>query len=117
MILGGAVVTNGHSRCDLIIENSVPVLRDKDILGAEDANTPCRRIYLVIQLMYVDEKNLAEYHNTYWKLVHDVVNAAPSMHALVGQASEEILTKNYYQALKTAKELIDYEQEVLSHAC
>lgn len=116
MILGGAVVTNGHSKSELIVENNVPVLRERDILGAEDANTPCRRIYLVIQLMYVDEQNLREHHNTYWQLVRDVISAAPSMSQRIGRISEEILRKNFYQALKLAKELIDYEQEVVSHA-
>jgi len=34
MILGGAVITNGNSfRCNLIIENKVPILREKDILS------------------------------------------------------------------------------------
>lgn len=117
MILGGAVVTNGHSKCELIVENNVPVLRERDILAADDARTPCQRIYLVIQLMYVDEQNLKEHHNTYWRLVRDVISAAPSMSQRISGISEEILRKNFYQALKMAKDLIDYEQEVVSHAC
>ncbi len=33
MILGGAVITNGNSMgCHLVIENKVPILREKDIL-------------------------------------------------------------------------------------
>ena len=56
MIIGGAVVTNGNSAsCDLVIENKTPILRQKDILTEEKADSPCRRIYYAIQLMYIDE--------------------------------------------------------------
>lgn len=114
LIIGGAVVTNGSSRSDLIIENNVPILRDKDILSETEANTPCRRLYFLIQLMYVDEKNVTEYHQTYWVLVRDLLQAAPSMLALIDQVNEQILSGKYYQALKLAAKLIDHEQEVVS---
>jgi flagellar protein FlbT len=114
MILGGAVVTNGSSgSCDLIVENKVPILRQKDILSEEKANSPCRRIYLSVQLMYIDEANLSTYHKLYWDLVTEVVKAAPSTVGLIDAISEYILARKYYQALKLTKRLIDYEQEVI----
>ena len=113
MIAGGAVITNGNTRCDLLIENKVSILRQKDIMSEKDADSPCRKIYFTIQLMYIDEENLIEHHNTYWKLVQDIVKAAPSMLALIDQISEHILNNKYYQALKLARKLIDYEQEVI----
>ena len=115
MIVGGAVITNGNTRCDLLIENKVSILRQKDIMSEKDADSPCRKIYFTIQLMYIDEENLIEYHNTYWKLVQDIVKAAPSMLALIDQISEHILNNKYYQALKLARKLIDYEQEIIDH--
>jgi flagellar protein FlbT len=113
LIIGGAVVTNGESRSSLLIENNVPILREQDILSEKKADTPCSRIYFVIQLMYVDEKNLAEHHTLYWKLVTDVVHAAPSTASLIEQINELILNGRYYQALKKANKLIEYEREVL----
>lgn len=113
MIVGGAVITNGNTRCDLLIENKVSILRQKDIMSEKDADSPCRKIYFTIQLMYIDEENLIEHRNTYWKLVQDIVKAAPSMLALIDQISEHILNNKYYQALKLARKLIDYEQEVI----
>ena len=115
MIVGGAVITNGNTRCNLLIENKVSILRQKDIMSEKDTDSPCRRIYFAIQLMYVDEENLIEHHNTYWKLVQDIVKAAPSMLALIDQISEHILNNKYYQALKLARKLIDYEQEIIDH--
>lgn len=113
MIVGAAAITNGSTKCDLLIDNKVPILRQKDIMSENDADSPCRRIYFVIQLMYVDEENLITHHNTYWKLVQDLVKAAPSMLGLIDKISENILSSSYFRALKLARKLIDYEQEVI----
>ena len=115
MIIGAAVVKNGKNRADLIIENNVPIMRDKDVLSEEKADTPCKRIYFVVQLMYVDEKNLAKYHHTYWELAKELVAAAPSTAPFIDDISGYVLNANYYKALKTAKKLIDYEKEVTDH--
>jgi len=114
LIIGGAVIKNGPGKSDFIVENVVPVLREKDILTLEKADSPCRKIYLSIQLMYVDEGNLAQYHKTYWELVKEVLEAAPSQRELLTEMSGKILGGSYYQALKMAKKLIDYEQEVMN---
>jgi len=114
VIIGGAVIKNGPGRSDFVIENVVPVLREKDILTPEKADTPCRKIYLTILLMYVDGRNLTQYHKTYWELVAEVVEAAPSQRELFTEMSGKILEGCYYQALKLAKKLISYEQEVMN---
>jgi flagellar protein FlbT len=117
MILGGAVLTNGSSAsCDLVIENKTPILRQKDILTEDKANSPCRRIYYTIQLMYIDEGNLDVYHKTYWDLVRDLVRAAPSTVALIDSINEHILQRHYYQALKLTNKLIEYEREAIERA-
>ena len=116
MVIGGAVLTNGNpASCDLVIENKTPILRQKDILTEETADSPCRRIYYAIQLMYIDEHNLAAYHKVYWDLVKELVRAAPSTVVLIDSISEHILHRRYYQALKLTKRLIEYEQEAIQH--
>ena len=114
MIIGGAVITNGSKGSNFRIENNVPVLRQSDIMSEKAADTPSRRIYLAIQLMYVDSENQATYYANYWNLTQDLVKTAPSMIGFVDQISEHIQSNKHYQALKLAKKMIDYEQEVLS---
>jgi flagellar protein FlbT len=114
MIIGGAVLINASPKnTDLIIENTVPVLRQKDILGESETDSPCRRLYFVIQLMYIDAENIENYTKQYWKLVQDIIQAAPSMTLIIDEISEHILKQRYYQALKMTQKLIDYEQEVI----
>ena len=116
MIISGAVITNGDSKANFIVENPVPILRQKDILSADKANSPARRIYFTIQLMYIDEDNLSNYHKNYWKLVREFLNAAPGALSIIDRISKEILNNNYYQALKICKKLIAYEEEAIARA-
>ena len=113
-ILGGAVIANGDAKSIFILENDVPMLREKDILTLASADTPCKRIYFAIQLMYIDGKNMAEHHKTFWELVKDVAQAAPSRKPILQEISDHILNDRYYQALKLTKKLIEYEQEVVN---
>ena len=115
LIIDGAVITNGNAKSELLIENNVPILRGKDIMSLNEADSPCRRIYFAIQLMYVDQENLAEHHKTYWELVKDVSEAAPSRRTVLQEISDHVLNRRYYQALKLTRRLIAYEQEVIGN--
>lgn len=115
VFLGGAVLENGSSRSQFTVLNDVPVLRERDILTEKTADTPCKRIYLTIQLMYMDEQNLSQYHQAYWQLVRDLLDAVPSTLELLNRISAYILNRQYYQALKSARDLIAYEQDLLKH--
>lgn len=116
MIIGGAVITNGSGKTHLIIENKVPILRQKDILSDEEANTPARLIYFAIQLMYIDEDNLITYHNRYWQLIREFLKVFPDQLSVVDQISELVFQRDYYRALKGAKKLMDHEMEVFDNA-
>lgn len=115
LIFGGAVVRNGAAAANLLIENEVPILRERDILSEREANSPCRRIYFAVQLMYVDEQNLPAHHQLYWTLVRDLLQAAPSTAKFTEEINRLVLKRKYYAALKVARQLIDYEQELLKH--
>ena len=64
--------------------------------------------------MYIDEGNPAIHQKNYWSLVKELIKAAPSTMGLIDHISEEIVSGRHYQALKLARKLIDYEQEVIS---
>jgi flagellar protein FlbT len=113
MILGQAVIANGANKCEFIVENNVPILRQNDILSPEKADTPALRIYLAVQLMYVDQTNLSAHQKLYWQLVEEFLEAAPSSLHLIDRINELIFKEHYYQALKLAQKLVSYEQEVI----
>lgn len=116
VILGGAVIKNGPTAAHLQIENKVTLLRQKDILTESEATSPCKKIYLVVQLMYIGDGLTSELASLYWDLVRDVLTAAPSTNDLISTMSTYIVESNFYQALKVAKKLIIYEEELIGHA-
>ena len=116
IIVSDAVITNGGTRSDLSVENRVTLLREKDIMKEAEADTPCRKIYFVTQLMYIDEENVVEHHKAYWELARGILAAAPSALGLIDPISSHILNGEYYKALKLARKLIDYETEVVKNA-
>lgn len=115
IIIGEALITNCDQRTRLLIEGTSPILREKDILTADRADTPARRIYLAVQLMYTSPDPSA-HHDVYFALIRDIVQAAPSTWPLVEGINNEILTGNLYKALKEAKRLVAYEQELVENA-
>jgi flagellar biosynthesis repressor protein FlbT len=83
LIVDGAVIRNGGKASVLFIENVIPILREKDIMGEKEADTPCKRIYFILQLMYIDEPNLQQYRDAYWQLAQEIVGAVPAMTQLI----------------------------------
>src|SRR5207249_11443684 len=70
IILGDCVVTNADQRTRLVIERAAPILREKDILTRDRADTPAKRIYLAVQLMYTSLDPRA-HHEIYFILLRD----------------------------------------------
>ena len=115
LIIGTAVIRNGDQRARLFIEGEAPILREKDILTAGTADTPAKKIYLAVQLMYL-QQDLSAHNEFYFPLVQDFLAAAPSALPLIAEVNNRILSGDLYKALKAAKKLITYEQELISHA-
>jgi flagellar biosynthesis repressor protein FlbT len=115
IILGQCVVTNADQRTRLLIEGQVPILREKDILTPKNANTPAKRIYLTVQLMYTST-DPREHHEIYFALVRDLLAAAASTWPLIEAINNHILSGELYKALKDAQKLIAYEEELVRNA-
>jgi flagellar protein FlbT len=115
MLIGESVVTNCNQRTWLVIEGASPILREKDILTPKRADTPAKRIYLAVQLMYTS-RDPRIHHELYFSLVRQIVQAAPSTWPYVETINNQILTGAFYKALKAARKLIAYEEELLQHA-
>ncbi|MFI3240992.1 MAG: flagellar biosynthesis repressor FlbT [Alphaproteobacteria bacterium] len=110
IIIGEALITNDGERTRFYIEGDVPILREKFILRQEDANTPCKRLYLVVQQMYLSKGNRT-LQKIYIEYVKDIKEAAPSLSPLVDEINEKILRTSYYEALKSADALVKKEAE------
>ena len=112
ILIGEAVITNSSQRTRLHIAGDAPIIREKDIMQEEDADSPCRKVYFLIQCMYI-AKSPREYHKRYFDLVNDIQKAAPSSAIFFMQINEHIINGTHYRAMKVAKELIEHERELM----
>jgi len=115
ILIGKVAIRNGEHRARFFIEGQAPILREKDILNAQTADTPAKHIYFAVQLMYV-EGGVEKHHDHYFQFVKDFVNAAPSATPIIAEINNRILSGDLYKALKAAKELVAYEQKLISNA-
>lgn len=115
ILIGDSVITNSDQRTRFLVDGNAPILRERDIMTAERADTPAKRIYLAVQLMYIG-RDPSKQHEVYFALMQDIVQAAPSAGRYIADINNQILTGDLYKALKSAKKLIEYEQELLTHA-
>jgi len=115
VIIGETVITNGDARAQFLIEGEAPILREKDILTAETADSPAKRIYLTVQMMYLS-RDISELQKTYFSLIGDFMKAVPSSFQYIEAINHQILTGNMYKALRETKSLLAYEEELLNHA-
>src|SRR3981189_2688115 len=113
IIIGQSVVTNSDTRARFLIDGKAPILREKDILTAETANTPVKRLYLCVQMMYLED-DIPKYQDLYMGFVKDLLEAVPSFRESIETASKLILSGSLYNSLKEVRRLIKREEELLS---
>lgn len=115
LIINGCVIRNADKRQTLTIENRADVIRGVDLLDDSDAATPVKEVYFLVQsamlrpeirdaLTPVIQKRLG-------KLV-PVFNVEIGGHLI--EAANHVSARNYYNALKAIKPVIEYEAELLT---
>ncbi len=116
-VLNGAVLTNGDKRASLVIQNKACVLREKDIMQREQANTPARRIYFPIMMMYLDADDTDGYYNDFALRMTEFMGAVRNRGALAicVEISRAVTSGSYYKALMLCRKLFNFEQERLSY--
>jgi flagellar biosynthesis repressor protein FlbT len=112
IVIGKSVITNSDTRTAFLIDGDAPILREKDILTAETANTPVKRIYLCVQMMYL-ENDLQNYQDLYLGFIKELIQAVPSFKPKIEEVSNLILSGNLYKALRELRPLIKREEDLL----
>jgi len=116
-VLNGAVVQNGDRRSALILQNKASVLREKDIMQAEDANSPARRVYFPVMMMYLDETGPTAYYDEFVRRIGEFMAVLRNPDALAEciNVSKHVMSREYYKALMGCRKLIEYEDERIGH--
>ena len=117
LVIGSCVIENGPKSTSFLVHSKTTILREKDILTEEEANTPAKRVYYSVLLMYlagsIDES--ADLHSTFFELSNQFLEACPSQEVIeiISELGTRILEDDFYGALKSAQSLIKYEKKIL----
>lgn len=116
-IINGAVIQNSDRRATLMIQNKAAILREKDIMQPEEANTPMRRIYFAIMMMYLDEKSSKQHNEDFVERMSEFMNAISTPEAVSQCVSimQQVNDKQFYKALTACTKLYKFEEERLSY--
>lgn len=115
-VVNGAVMVAGNKGASLVLQNEATLLLGKDIMQEDEADTPAKRIYFTILLMYLDDDGRSDYYPTFMKLVEDFMEATTfgEVRRTLLHIVQDVNAQRYYRALKTCKALISYETQVLA---
>ncbi len=82
--------------------NDVDFLLENHVIQAEDARTPLRQLYFVVQTMLIDPENAGMTQQLYAHLSHRLTQAAstPDILEAVARADEKVAAGKYFEALK-----------------
>ena len=116
-VLNGAVVQNGDRRAIMVLQNKASVLREKDIMQADDAVTPARRIYFPVMMMYLEEASAERYYDEFVRRLTEFMGVISNPEVLADcvNISKHCMAREYYRALMMCRKLIDYEDERLGN--
>jgi flagellar protein FlbT len=114
LIVNGVVIENAGQPARLLVHNNAALLREKDILTEAQASTPARRIYFAIQCEYLFPGKETLFLPIIYEFLRQFADAAPSTATLVDEIREFVDGRELYRALKSAKQLIQREQEILN---
>src|ERR1700730_1140325 len=94
-VLNGAVVQNGDRRCALLLQNKASVLREKDIMQAEEASSPARRIYFPVMMMYLDQSADHQYQDEFVQRLSEFMGAVHNPDVLTEcvNVSKHVMTR------------------------
>jgi flagellar biosynthesis repressor protein FlbT len=115
MVLNGAVL-RAVGRTQLALENSAAILRGRDVMSPEDADTPAKRLYFTCMMAYIDPDNLDHYQETILVLVRELLGAFQfaEAKAICATFAEKVATSQFYRALADCRWLIAYEAEAMA---
>ena len=108
IVIGEAVLVNSGTRTSFMIEGDAPVLRESDTVTPETANTPARRLYLCVQVMYL-KNDIPRYRIEYQRYLRSLRDSQPADRLAINIIDSHVSGGALYKALKEIRKLTKRE--------
>ena len=110
IIIGETVIINSGTRTSFLIDGEAPILREKDTVTAETADTPVKRLYFCVQMMYL-KNDIPRYRTPYLSFLKELRESLPASREQIDAADAHVSSGALYKALKEIRKLMKREKE------
>lgn len=117
VLLNGAIIENGDKRTSLSIKTpNANVLRLRDAIHPDDAKTPVKRTCYLVQLILSGDGNADDLSRPLLRSIEHLTQVFQDSDSdrYLTQATEAVMAREYYQALKALRGLLPREARILS---
>lgn len=103
-------------RASIEFLNDVDFLMENHVIQAEEARSPLRQLYFVVQTMLIDPGNAGMTQQLYVHLSHRLTQTAstPDILEAVARADEKVMAGKFFEALKLLRAAFPAEDRLLS---
>lgn len=119
IMINGVVMENGDRRTRLnVLTADANVLRLRDAIHPEDANTPVRRVCYIAQLVLAGEADATLGQRQLLTGISQLgqVFTDGDSHGLLEVARENVAVRKFYPALKALRDLLPQEARLMAAA-
>jgi flagellar protein FlbT len=117
VLINGAVIENGERRSRLaIMTPNANILRLRDAIHPEEANTPVRRVCYLAQLVLTGDADPADTQRQLLRGIEQLsqVLTDHDSRTQLAAASRAVLDDQHYQALKALRSLLPREERLFA---
>ncbi|MBC7163799.1 MAG: flagellar biosynthesis repressor FlbT [Roseovarius sp.] len=118
VLVNGAVIENGDRRSRLsVVTPDARILRLRDAIHPDEANTPVRRACFAAQLVLSGDAAPGQMRQQMLRRIEELsqILRDPDSRALLTRASEALLGGEHYACLKALRALLPREARLLAH--
>ena len=117
VLVNGAVIENGDRRSRLsIVTPDAHILRLRDAIHPEQANTPVRRVCYSAQLVLSGDIDPEEDRLPMLRRIEELsqVFTDPDSRAALSEATEAVISNSHYRCLKALRALLPREERLMA---
>lgn len=117
VLINGAVIENGDRRAKIAIRTpNANILRLKDAIHPSLANTPVARVCYICQLILTGETEPTKGHQQLLTGIEQLsqVFRDQDSRVILSRATDHLISRSYYHALKQLRELLPREARLLA---
>lgn len=117
-VLNGVVIEGASDgRTEFVILNRATIMRERHIIKEEDANTPVKRVYFALQMLYIEPAQREAYIPLFKRYTDELQNTLtlPTLKFALEQIVQCAQNEEFYEALKICRAMMETEERLFEY--